>query len=326
MTKTQSNSQSILYQTDSPTLGLFARERSSSNRNLPDASKLRVQPRRASDEVAGSSSHRLSAKVSPAASRRSISVMNVYGDNQLGLLSRPGSRLGSQSNVLRGQPRKNSSSQLAQQPACSTSPGGDPQHQTPVGTTASGRRSSLVGIKSMAGYRSQKSSQSDATDQDSPRSSVQRRSQPCTPQQSRLMGPSCMHQPLAASESDSITKSAQKSRGSTSVTTPPTGNASPNFGGSRPDSRRGSGEQASSIQRRGSLVATTLRKLKRTMSISKNDQDIDGNQDGRRESESSYESVSLNVQEDLAISRRVSARTGKLIRAQVGLARLHANN
>lgn len=264
--------------------------------------------------MAGSSGQRLSAKVSPATSRRSISVMNVF-DNQSGLFSRPSSRLGSQSNVLRVQSRKNSSNQLVQQQACQTSATTDSagqQQSAPVVFTAAGRRSSLVGMKSMAGYRSQKSSQSDATDQESPRSSGQRRSQPCTPQKSRLATSSSASAGQAQSEPVPYSRSLQQSQSSAVSASPTTGNMSPRLTGSGPDSRRGSGEHPS-VQRRGSLVAITLRKLKRTMSISRNDQDGDDGQDGRRQSESSHESVSLSVQEDLAVSRRVSSRTGKLI-------------
>lgn len=317
--------------TDSPkhggaALAAFARERSSSNRNLPEISTLRVQPRRASDEAAGSSSQKLSARVSPATSRRSISVMNVHGD-QAGLFSRPNSRLGSQSSILRAQSRKNSNSQLCHQQAGPTNSSscldstktavqkvGETQQQAATEYTPSGRRSSIVGIQSMAGYRSQKNSHSDATDHDSTRNTVQRFSQPGTPKQSRLAQSvfSAYHH-QQPSETGASTKSAQH-RASFATSSGTAESASPicSASGSRAESRRGSTDQHG-LQRRGSLVSITLRKLRRTISMSKGDQEPCSISDGRasrRGSSSSYESIS-NIHEDLGVSRRVAARSGK---------------
>lgn len=95
---------------------MHQRERSSSIRNLPDTNMSQVQPRRASDEVATSSSHRLISRLSPAVSRRSISVMNVgdgYGVNRAS--RSPASRLGSQANILKAIQMRRDSNQIQQQ-------------------------------------------------------------------------------------------------------------------------------------------------------------------------------------------------------------------
>lgn len=310
-----------VYDTKYPS-NSFARERSSSNRNLPDTAKLRGQPRRASDEVAGSSSQRLMARISPAPSRRSISVMNV-GDN----FTRSSSKLGSASNLIKQAQMRRDSIQHQQQqqqqaypPVSATakypqqsdhespsrsprknvdSTGGSPQY----GITPSGRRSSLVGIQSMTGYRSQKNSHSATSDtSDHSRSPVksgtsssaslaQKRSQPVTPQQSNLV----------SGAGESKVQRAQQHRGSIV-------SVSPSQGGSR----RGSNEQFPvQLQRKGSFAMLTLRKLKRTMSLTKgNDKDQPGsNQDSRQSSFSSGES-STELAEDLGITRRIVAHTG----------------
>ena len=101
---------------DSPIV-IPQRERSSSIRNLPDSSKSPMQPRRASDEVATSSSQRLLSRLSPAASRRSISVMNV-GDGFSGANRpnrSPSSRRGSQANILKTIQTRRDSGQIPQQ-------------------------------------------------------------------------------------------------------------------------------------------------------------------------------------------------------------------
>lgn len=307
----------------------FVRERSSSNRNLPDTSKIRgtTQPRRASDEVAGSSSQRLMARISPAPSRRSISVMNV-GDNYV----RSSSKLGSASNLIKQAQMRRDSMQQQQQQAHQSPASGSPvtkysqqSDDSPsrsrmaidssqagtggtaqVGITPSGRRSSLVGIQSMTGYRSQKNSHSATSDaSDHSRSPVksgasssaslaQKRSQPVTPQQSNLADPVIKLGPKAQQHRASIVS------------------VSP----SQSSSRRGSTEQHPPLQRKGSFALLTLRKLKRTMSLTKgSDQEQSGsNQDSRQSSFSSSES-STNLAEDLGITRRIVAHTefvGKL--------------
>lgn len=288
---------------------LYYRERSSSNRNLPDSNKLQVQPRRASDEVAAS--HHLMTRMSPASSRRSISVINV-GDGQSGLLNRQ-TRFSSQSGSLKSQLRRDSTSQqmqMAKKAATSESPKST-KYASPSGsvsrtsealvcTTASGRRSSLVGVQSMVGYRSQKNSQSDATDHESPLNSVaQNRTREPTPAQQKPVG-------LTASSGfvEQSRTTVQQRRPSGSVSTHPS--SSSNAG-----SRRGSSEQAPQLQRKGSFAMQTLRKLKRTMSLNKGNESSSqagSAHESRRTSSSSSYSAS-DVTEDLAVSKRSS--TGK---------------
>lgn len=310
---------------DGPT---FTRERSSSNRNLPDTSRLQAhQPRRASDEVAGSSSHRISSRLSPAASRRSISVMNVGGGangepghvsnlvmmrtsprlsqaninkirrdsnqqpQQSPTVGSPGPGSASQSHYGRNQ--YSSASQHHSSSASSPPTRGGSDSQPPAGMvgitcTPSGRRSSVVGAQSMAGLRSQKNSQSDATDHESPLN-TSRRSQSSTPQK------------LAESR-----RTQQQQQGS----------QQPTPQGSNPGSRRNSSERTPQLQRKGSFAATTFRKFKRTMSLTKGpdpDQPGGSGQESRKSSSSSAESIpEQQVDMDLGATRTVKPGSGKL--------------
>lgn len=308
----------------------FARERSSSNRNLPDANRLQAQPRRASDELAGSSSQRLSSRLSPAASRRSISVMNVGGDNHSPLLSRPSSRLGSQSSVVK---RRDSASFQQQSAGTGSSPlksylaqqtrqtlsgvtSGDGQ-PAPVGVTPSGRRSSLAGIQTMIGYKTPKSSQSDS------------REEPLVGggalQHSKRAGQK-LSNPLGATGEQANTKTPpQKQRGSIAGATCQSAADAGTSGGlcSGSGSRRSSSEMQTppALQRKGSFAMMTLRKLKRTMSLNKQageqveGQSGSGGQRSRRSSQSSGSSLGSNAPEtaetDLGVTRRVVAHTSE---------------
>jgi len=294
------NEQQLHVHEGHQTVGLFAAEPSLSDRNLPESSKLRTKPRRASDEVAGSSSQKLSARVSPAASRRSISVMNV-GDEQT-ILRRSSQTPGSQSNLLKAQLRRDSASQTQGNGSFASKPSpasGGVSRQVvdgqAFGVTPSGRRSSLAGIHSMSGYRSQKNSQSDTADQDSPMGSTTglRRSQQVTPQ----------HSTLLSGTNESAKYRAQQRASVVSVTPPQVGAEA---GGSR----RGSTDQQPQLQRKGSF-AMALRKLKRTMSLTKSsDQEAFSNLSSRRTSSNSTLSSS-ELPEDLGVTPRIAAHTGK---------------
>lgn len=322
----------------------FTRERSSSNRNLPSVdlnNKLKAQPRRASDEVATSTSYRLSARVSPAPSRRSISVLNVgNGDNS----SRPSSRRGSQILMLKNQLRRDSNQQQLQQqqqqqqvgspkskfssPIASGTVSRNEQASFAIGTTPSGRRSSLIGIQSMTGYWSQKNSQSDAahsTDQDSPsrqsgpmhkapsRQSNLMSSGQTTPSRSQQQQQSQQQRALAVGGIGSPQQVSQ----STSVPPP----APPTAEGSGSNSRRGSTSAqgldhppGALLQRKGSFAYMTFRKLKRTMSLNKGtneDKDQQSGRESRKSSTSSGVSHEDNIGEDEGITRRITAHKGE---------------
>lgn len=310
------SSMSRMSPSESPKRGQtigYTRERSSSNRNLPDANKLQIQPRRASDEVAASSSHRMMARISPAASRRSISVMNV-GDS----FQRSASRLGSQTNIMKAQLRRDSNQfqqqKLASSNASPTNKYGPmasnvsrASESQAIGVTPSGRRSSLAGLQSMTGYRSQKNSQSDATDRDSPLNTSQKWSREVslvTSQQQQQTHP--QPQSLLAGVGPDMTARQQHiTRGQQQ------GGSSPNSAypscSSNSGSRRGStAEQTPQLQRRGSFAMQTLRKLKRTMSLTKSGTSSQpgSNQDSRRSSSSSNNSTCV-PSEDLAVSRPI---------------------
>ena len=296
----------------------YPRERSASNRNLPEAHKLSLaQPRRASDEVAASSSHRLVTRTSPATSRRSISVMNVMpgggGEGSPAGLNRLPSRLGSQTNIMKirresGQFQHQRSGSTSGSPSKYGSPKGsvsrapsDLTTTTPslVGTTPSGRRSSLAGIQSMSGMRSQKSSQSDATDHESPHNVRRSRESSLVSQQAAGLAAAQMadRKPVQRVQQQ---QHPPELAGSSPATTHQS--CSSNAG-----SRRGSSsEQPPRLERKGSL-AHTLRKLKRTMSLNKGAGSPTGsNQDSRRSSLSSSHSAS-ELGEDVAVARPVKS-------------------
>lgn len=309
----------------------YARERSASNRNLPDTSKLQVQPRRASDEMTTSSSHRLMTRISPASSRRSISVMNVGDGFQR---SRQGSQSGTLAKVA--QMRRDSQVQLQQMqhqkqqqqmvhgptgsggasptikyntPTSGSSRASD--SQTPVmGMTPSGRRSSLIGIQSMTGYRSQKNSQSDATDHESPLNSIagQKRSRESSlvASQQQIMLDQKQQQQQVQVDNKQQHSSRQQPGSGTNSGHPSCSSQS----GSRRGSSTTTDPAMAQLQRRGSFAMQTLRKLKRTMSLTKGGQDSQSgsNQDSRRSSSSSNNSNS-EAAEDLALSR--STKPGK---------------
>lgn len=312
---------------DSPRGSHHYRERSSSNRNLQDASKLQIQPRRASDEVATSSSYRLVTRLSPGASRRSISVMNVGDGFVVGSNRLPSSRLGSQASILKT--RRDSSQfqlQLLQRQRDHSNSGSPTKYgegspntssisrisdsQATIGLTPSGRRSSLAGIQSLTGYRSQKNSQSDATEHDSPLNTIKRpREHNVATQQQQLPTgndislprPSAIHQTQQE-------KQCQRQVNSGPTSTRPSCSSNSN-------SRRGSSEQQTPnrLQRRGSFATQTLRKLKRTLSLNKGNggSQSGSNQESRRSSSSSDRSVS-ELGEDLAVTRTTKS-SGKYV-------------
>lgn len=336
----------------------FARERSASNRNLPDTNRLQAQQRRASDEIAGGASQRSGIRLSPAASRRSISVMNV-GDGHLALLSRPSSRLGSQGSIMRARrdssqlilgssPNRshNSISQQKQLSDSQTKLAGQAD-SPPVGMTPAGRRSSLVGIQTMIGYKTPKNSQSDSTEQQnnpgnksavSTQALQMRSTQTGAPKVSSLTG--------AASEQQQQQQvkihptNPHHHRGSISGTLQPatSGAAAANtqatfsaeYGtstgsNSGTNSRRNSGDQRHPpmLQRKDSFAMMTLRKLKRTMSLTKGSDHADGQsgsggQRSRRSSDSSASSTGSHkgdsIETDLGVTRRVLAHTSELSR------------
>lgn len=344
-----------------PSSEMFTRERSSSNRNLQDTSKLRGRPRRASDEVATSSSQRPASRLSPASSRRSKSVMNV-GDG----FGRPGSRLGSQSNILKirrdsnQQPSTTSGQVLnrtsqTQQPGTTGSPLSSKYNPSPsgstsqiVGVTPAGRRSSLIGIQSMSGYRSQKNSQSDTTDPSQSESPLRSsslaqhqqankaqttRSQVSAVQQSSLLhsasssgdsggGPTKHQGHRVSSQHRASIVSATNNASQSQATNPfaqqvpqPLQQQQPPSGQS---SRRGSsagGDHPTQLQRKGSFAMLTLRKLKRTMSLTKsgNDQDQTGSNQGSRRTSSSSNNSASDLDEDLGVTRRIAAHKGECL-------------
>lgn len=271
---------------------VFVRERSASNRNLPDTSLLRTQPRRASDEVAASSSHRLSTRVSPAASRRSISVMNV-GDSQPNYV-RPSSRVGS---IMKGQSSRESAANqsVSGSPVTKYSPpmnvGSTRSSEVQTETyTPSGRRSSLKGVQSMVGYRSQKNSQSDASD----------REQQTQVQQQQ-------HHQQSTNQRTGPNMSSSSASKTSELSTPV-----------KSSSRRGSNsdqQQPGPLQRKGSFAMLTFRKLKRTMSLTKDSEDASGaGQNNMKGSHSSSEESELNLGEDVGVTRRIASRSGKLLK------------
>lgn len=340
-------------------LAYCGRERSASNRNLPDTGKfLQAQPRRASDEVASGSSHRLMTRLSPAASRRSISVINVGPGS--GSLKANAARVDSQTNLLKAQlARRDSSHQQQQQqqhhqqqyqrtstlgstgsPASKySSPAGSVSREQSsstagVGILPSGRRASLVGMQSMVGYRSQKSSQSDtAPETDSPiRRSTREQHQQQVGSSSSQPASST---PSTAAQPASYTLSAEPGLRSSRQTAsyqqqsqpqqqqPLTGYsgsertssqpvAASGSGGAVESCRRGSTDQSgqhppASLQRKGSFALQTLRKLKRTMSLTKgNDSNASSQQESRRSSSSSDHSTS-EIPEDLGVARASSS-------------------
>lgn len=269
------------------------------------------QPRRASDEVAGSSSHRLSTRISPATSRRSISVINVgpsCGDGQQhALLARPSSRLGSQSSILkqrRDSSKRHSGSAGTGSPNSGryASPNGsvmriNDQIQQGISVTPTGRRSSLVGIQSMRGYRSQKNSHSGSTtDQDSPMragsTSQRAMSTTCTAAMQHVVNLNGTRDDVKQPQRESLTTSSHSS------SPVPSANCS----------RRGSSERPNMqhLQRKDSFAMKTLRKLRRTISLNKNDQQQPSNEQSRRSSSSSHELSS----EDVGLSRRLVSHIG----------------
>lgn len=340
------------------------RERSASNRNLPDTSKfLQTQPRRASDEVASGSSHRLITRISPAASRRSISVMNVG----VGSSSIRAARTDSQTNLLsRAQLVRRDSLQQQQQPqqqsqrnlGSSGSPAS--KYSSPVasvsrehsstatGVLPSGRRSSLVGIQSMIGYRSQKNSQSDtAPETDSPSrrgsrgpyqqsvgatycptaaaTAVQQQSTygvstdpPPGSRQTRQSQSQPQSQPQQQSQPSpqQHTQSQASSGGERTISQPVSASIVRAGASDSGSTRRSSIDQSGqaqqphppALQRKGSFALQTLRKLKRTMSLTKgNDSNPSSQQESRRSSSSS--NYSTEVPEDLGVARPSSSHS-----------------
>lgn len=308
----------------------FVRERSSSNRNLPDTNRLQAQQRRASDELAGSSSQRLSSRLSPAASRRSISVMNVGDGGHVPLLSRPSSRLGSQGSIMKARrdstqlqstsPLRNYNAGQLQQKQPSDSSKAD----APIGAIPTSGRSSLAEISQVMSYNTPKNSQSDSTELYPTSTGIsggalQKRSQAATPKSSN---PS-----MSATEKLNAPKIRPQSRGSISGPSQATGGVSQQAGAdynpvgtySGSGSRRNSGQQTPPVlQRKGSFAMMTLRKLKRTMSLTKGSEQSEGGSGGPHSRRSSGESVNSTgsyvtdlIETDLGVTRRVLAHTSE---------------
>lgn len=313
-----------------PTITQFVRERSSSNRNLPDSNRLQAQQRRASDEIAGSSSQRLSSRLSPAASRRSISVMNVGDGGHMPLLSRPSSRLGSQGSIMKV--RRDSTQLQSMSPIRGYNAGQLQQKQptdgskieAPASALPSSGRSSLAGI-SQVSYNTPKNSQSEPTEPHPASTGIstgtlQKRSQAAAPKSSNPT--------MSGNEQLNAPKIRPQSRGSVSGPSQATGGASQPAGidynpvgtYSGSGSRRNSGQQTPPVlQRKGSFAMMTLRKLKRTMSLNKGSEQSEGGSGGPHSRRSSNESVDSTgsygtdlIETDLGVTRRVLAHTSKL--------------
>lgn len=327
----------------------YVRERSSSNINLPDTNKLQAQQRRASDEMASCSSQRLSSRLSPAASRRSISVMNVGDGRGVPLLSRPSSRLGSQGSIMKARRdsyQMQSASPIrghntsAQQPrSLQSQQSGDGSKVSQVEVAASSsNRSSLSGIhQTSVGYKTPKYSQSDSAEQYpaatiNPNNTPQKRSQ-AVAGGTKVSTPAAAAAAAASAGSDQLKAPTRiQGRGSICSALQATGGASqpPNAVGecaptgyySGSGSRRNSSEQQTppQLQRKGSFAMMTLRKLKRTMSLNKGSDQGDGQagSGGQRSRRSSNSSASSNgsyadesIGSDLGVTRRVLAHTSK---------------
>lgn len=243
--------------------GLFGRQRSSSNRNLPERPlalhQLNQQPRRASDELFRGRAQKL-LSLSPGQSRRAISALNVGAGGSSGTLSPA-----TQARIQVARRNSRHSELLAAKPA-------------------SPRRASVTTAVPVAGVGAAVSAAAGGK------------------QQPEVSKPRAA--PLAPTSS--LQGSLQEPRGECA--------------------RRLSAVEATiggaGLQRKGSLAAQTLRKLKRTMSLTKASVGASspaGNATGP-ESQSSFESAEADgagdsegasVASDVGVPPRLMARRGK---------------
>lgn len=296
------------------------RERSNSNRNVTILSDwmgnpkraLNGQVRRASDEIAGSSKSRSSStRVSPAASRRSKSVVNVNNDPLL--ISRfhgSGSKRGSQTSIPTRQAARDS---IHRQNSDGTTKGAD--QNRPVSSSSLGGPIRQASRTDSRGNLMKRQPSLVGSSRSSHRGSDELSWAPTSKSNLIYEG----RQIMSDSQQSVFERDHQASDGVNGSLSSLTGSQR-DVAMVQTSSSHTERSPAGGLQRKDSLARITLRKLKRNMSFNKGNQGSGNSAEAggenmaalsRRSSSSSNLSVSeMAVSEDLGVTSRVASRDG----------------